>query len=55
MLTFTDSTAFTVTLPAQQAGLYFDFLIKTASTDATGHRVSVAGDDTTGDFIAFGV
>ena len=55
LVVFDDTTAFTVTLPAPEAGLYFGFLIKQASTDATGHRVSVADTtDTTGDFIAFG-
>jgi hypothetical protein len=55
LVIFNHATAFTVTLPAPESGLYFDFLIKTASTDATGHRVAVKDTtDTTGDFIAYG-
>lgn len=55
LVIFNHSTAFAVTLPAPSAGLYFDFLVKTASADAAGHQVVVADTtDTTGDFIAYG-
>ena len=55
LVIFNHATAFTVTLPAPEAGLYFDFLVKIASTDTAGHRVAVADTtDTTGDFIAYG-